>query len=1414
MSNLKGRVNPFMLLCVFLLFVFSQLIADDRASGYAVYGPVPVNTTQPSYQSYTTYGPLWVNTIQRPLFSLPAGNYTGTQTISLSSTAGSNAKIRYTLNNSDPSMQSGLLYSTPITISSTTTIKAVTYLEGVSGSLSPVASSTYTIGTPAETYLDYQIQFAPPISASVSKVRLYARTMAIVPYAPYLTYKYRYVEKLNVSNAVAFSSQELGSILGNNYSIYQINLYDYSDDLIGHMAFNYNLADLQAPKKVSAQLIVHGEHQSYSGSLLSPWNYYDSGEHMVSMLIRPSTIHTGKQPLLLVHGINGEYPYFPTAWKGQLNGGVSNPDNGLYYDIWEFYYPYDQQIEQSAPLLGDAISRVKTIGYQGRINLLAHSMGGLVTRQLIQSSAYQQNTNSGYYQSIGKFLMLGTPNHGSHSSLMAYEGIVESVAYITAIGGDRGAPALKELFPGSDFLINLNSQAPLPLYQGANLQNTCLVIAGKRNPINAPLNAFVGEVHGPANNDDMVVSIPSASLLDANIPLGIVNFDHQALVGDNSKTPGENPLNPQFLHLFFDNCYNAGNTILDSYVSEFYTTQPGNEALASLLQVRFNKNIHSDTVHSDLLETQQGYMLQLRFGLTDVPSFDPWAFIFNNWLEKSGSAADHSSTDYFMQQRLGGFLRQNGTLPTGNYQIQLRNNLFQPFMTIPGAFSIHPGITTMAEISLTDGEYALAMLNNTNSCLQRGRYRDEQNRNYIEEQYYVDSSCNKMVFYVGGDEDIADFSQHNAYLLDPEGNTIDPAYAQNDPEMEYHEDLSAKYAYYYVNAPQTGLWRLRYNDSIPSGLSSNLIDSPYAINMLIDQQDYMCGDVVSVQLPLPEGDAYSEANFSLSLSYVNADSVTVNEGALTCILNSDDNCYDSSFVPAEPGLYTLSASFQCIADSTIVRRYSERSLEVLSIRAPEIISPASGTGNLDIPLTLSWEALPSADSYHVDLYASGESEPLMSQDTGASQWDVAGLSHGQEYLWNVSASNEYGISPVSATATFGTQPVVTDLIYPADAAIDLPQTVQLQWQTIDGAQAYHLQVAQDSLFAACWVDDASLSTGSYELTSLGVLQTYYWRVAVADQYGQGDWTDTSSFCTRAAQIEFPALVTLEENTSHSLYLQDYIDNFDPDAYQVEISGNSFLITEVFPDRIEISPPPQWFGMEALQITVSDVSALRRSGIFEASSLKAMREVIYQSILQVSVSEVNDPPVLSLQDNLLYWRGEAVSLNLTDYISDPDTPLNEIQIEVAGGTHLGWTLNGTILEINPDPGWDGYEILAITLSDSGRLGRRFARETRSEQSYEILFQIVNAQPSISEFSLENGEVQLSWQAIAGAYSYLVFSSENSQSGWLDVTGLGTLSTLGSLISWRQLSPAERAFYYIKASKGTRLKQTTKHKSTSR
>ena len=80
--------------------------------------------------------------VATPTFSPPAGTYSGSQSVTISTTTAGSA-IRYTTDGSTPSSSYGTLYTGPVTVSANTTLQAIAYQTNFVDSA--VASASYTI---------------------------------------------------------------------------------------------------------------------------------------------------------------------------------------------------------------------------------------------------------------------------------------------------------------------------------------------------------------------------------------------------------------------------------------------------------------------------------------------------------------------------------------------------------------------------------------------------------------------------------------------------------------------------------------------------------------------------------------------------------------------------------------------------------------------------------------------------------------------------------------------------------------------------------------------------------------------------------------------------------------------------------------------------------------------------------------------------------------------------------------------------------------------------------------------------------------------------------------------------------------------------------------------------------------------
>ena len=209
------------------------------------------------------------------------------------------------------------------------------------------------------------------------------------------------------------------------------------------------------------------QHQAFGLTLVTPGNE----RARLAEVSNPP-----KRVVILVHGLDD-----PGFMWGDLIPALQKAG----YSIARFDYPNDGPIADSADLFASSLAEARTAGIE-RVDIVAHSMGGLVTRDVLTRAAYYHGDGRGgaKYPAIDHFIMVGTPNHGSE--LARLRGVTEVGEHLYRIMtgkegvasriGDGSGEAGIDLLPESEFLRRLNER---PL--AANVSHT--IIAGQWSPI-------------------------------------------------------------------------------------------------------------------------------------------------------------------------------------------------------------------------------------------------------------------------------------------------------------------------------------------------------------------------------------------------------------------------------------------------------------------------------------------------------------------------------------------------------------------------------------------------------------------------------------------------------------------------------------------------------------------------------------------------------------------------------------------------------------------------------------------------------------------------------------------------------------------------------------------------------------------
>ncbi len=1349
----------------------------------------------PSSKSYsnvcaTTTDQNFRGKLAPPIFSVAGGNYSTAQSITLSSLAQGIIKYKYSLLYITPTYYSGTNFWFPINISHNSTIQAIAYIEGQPGTVSDKATASYNIGTGQND----------PLNLTVIDSRNQAYSVELTIDKPGLYLNSHINKDIGSSGKVSFIIDDFTNQSHfDSSNLTRISILNEAGIEIGHMKINDLPISKIVTSTINAIIVVHSEHTPFDSPTGYPWQYYAYNERMVSMIIKPPVIRNSKVPLLLVHGIGDSYPHFGENWLSQLQTAKD-------FDIWQFYYPYDQQIELSAGLLRDALARIQVNNYtlnNGRINILAYSMGGLVTRTYIQSPNYQNNIN--------KLLMLGTPNHGSHSTYRLNKTgyPLTEIANDFLIHQDQNSPAVKEMVPNSYFINGLNASPPRPLFPGANNQNTYLVLAGNLNESKFMPLTSVGEVYYPENSDDAVVSVSSASLLEFNIPLAIYSCNHKALVGNPIPLihitsviyPG------QHIAPFFDNSYNPMTSSFKNSFNRFLTHVPNEMNCAGNFYATFNTLLNSKVIPVELGNHNGQLILDLNFGITEtiIHKITNHSKSMDDLLDSQGASLLSANSqiidsNYFLEvtnifnEPLAYVKKGLGSnFNSGSYLFRLKK-LGSTFKTVRSPVNFGSYCTNNVYFNLVPGEQAIARLNNGLPQPTRTCFR-EQGRTIREEQYYVDSSMDSLVFYLGS-EDNPIFASHGAYLLAPDNTIIDTLYAFNSPDVDFSQDIEAGFAYYYVRNPMAGLWKLRYNDALPDSVSATYIDSPISISVTIPDSSYAIRERVDVKLPLPKPITYTQPQFMVGLSYVDSTGVNHIIGNITSTNNPADSSYSCFFIPVNPGSYRINVDFQCQLGTETVRRHLESFVNVQEIQIPQLLTPSDGTANLLNPVTLTWKSTPSASSYYLEIYSWADSLPAVSISVTDTTYSVNNLLPGSKYYWLVRSVSPYGTSQSSSINHFYTKINSPVLLSPTHNSLDMPKVVDLNWEAARGATYYHFQLSESPTFSFCTISDSLCSENSYQINDLSNTQTYYWRVAAINEYGKSEWSQVFSFTIRRYTISFPANMQSNEDNILSLYLPRYIDDFDPNNTQVSISGNVHLIPTYLTDSINLTPNENWSGHEDLILTISSASRTQNSHAEQMVKGQNDRNTIIDTI-SVDILPVNDLPTMSFQNTLVFWDNESTVIDFTPFLGDIDNAVSEISVTAVGSTHLGIRVRGRVIRIIREDGWYGNEPITINLSNSLRGSSKNINDC---SSYNINVFFINSQPVIFAFTIANNMMTLKWNLIKDATSYRVLSSSIYSDNFTDITDTGTIYFHKNEIMWQSAATnQERSFYQVQAIK---------------
>lgn len=140
-------------------------------------------------------------------------------------------------------------------------------------------------------------------------------------------------------------------------------------------------------------------------------------------------------PILFVYGIGGS----PQDWLYFIDHF-----DRKHYQLWFYHYPSGLRLDRVSGVMAAGLRTLKQRHGFSKCYVVAHSMGGLVSRTAITSAVADEGVNF-----IPKFVSISTPWGG-------HEAAESGVRYLK-----KPVPSWLDMLPGSDFLLKMYA-TPLP----------------------------------------------------------------------------------------------------------------------------------------------------------------------------------------------------------------------------------------------------------------------------------------------------------------------------------------------------------------------------------------------------------------------------------------------------------------------------------------------------------------------------------------------------------------------------------------------------------------------------------------------------------------------------------------------------------------------------------------------------------------------------------------------------------------------------------------------------------------------------------------------------------------------------------------------------------------------------------------
>ncbi len=320
----------------------------------------------------------------------------------------------------------------------------------------------------------------------------------------------------------------------------------------------------------------------------------------------------------------------------------------------------------------------------------------------------------------------------------------------------------------------------------------------------------------------------------------------------------------------------------------------------------------------------------------------------------------------------------------------------------------------------------------------------------------------------------------------------------------------------------------------------------------------------SPKLSLPQNTSYGQpTNTTLKWERISPDDmyilqVSPSPDFSTLIVeqnNLNDNQFSTSNLSNLTDYFWRVKSFSSLYTSSWSTVFKFQTI----VGKPTHVTPNNAQTEIQTSGRLIWTSVNGAINYRLQV-ADNPDFILPKIDVTISssvRYDYKDLDNYTNYYWRICASNRDIFGAWSDVWQFQTIMSIPKLTFPANKSSAIQTTGIFQWDIVNGATMYSLQVSTDSAYQNVIINETGIHSNQLNYQNLNAVTGYYWHVKALNNNTKTEWSPSSYFFTILPATN---LIIPKDNAGNiatkAVYSWESVQGAS--EYQIEIAEDSLF----------------------------------------------------------------------------------------------------------------------------------------------------------------------------------------------------------------------------------------------------------------